>query len=145
VIRSAPLLGHAAALAAVEAIRQAVQARGKTAAIAVADAHGELIAFVRCDGALLSSGPLAANKAYTAARLARPTRVLGETLRAKGTEVAFYGDPRYVGFGGGLPVRIGGVVAGAVAVSGLSDEEDDALAAMGVALLQGDPPPTVTA
>jgi glc operon protein GlcG len=94
VIRSAPLLGHAAALAAVEAIRQAVQARGKTAAIAVADAHGELIAFVRCDGALLSSGPLAANKAYTAARLARPTRVLGETLRAKGTEVAFYGDPR---------------------------------------------------
>lgn len=144
-IRSVPLLGHAAALAAVEAIRRAVEARGKTAAIAVADAHGELIAFVRCDGALLSSGPLAANKAYTAARLARPTRVLGETLRAKGTEVAFYGDPRYVGFGGGLPVRIGGVVAGAVAVSGLSDEEDDALAAMGVALLQGESPPTVTA
>jgi glc operon protein GlcG len=104
-----------------------------------------LIAFVRCDGALLSSGPLAINKAFTAARLARPTRVLGETLRAKGTDVAFYGDARYVGFGGGLPVRIDGVVAGAVAVSGLSDEEDDALAAMGVAMLQGDPPPGTTA
>jgi len=82
VIRSAPLLGHAAALAAVEAIRQAVQARGKTAAIAVADAHGELIAFVRCDGALLSSGPLAANKAYTAARLARPVGCWSARARA---------------------------------------------------------------
>ena len=143
--RPVPQLGHDAALAAVEAIRQAIEARGKTAAIAVADAHGELIAFIRCDGALLSSGPLAANKAYTAARLARPTRVLGETLRAKGTDVAFYGDPRYVGFGGGLPVWIAGVVAGAVAVSGLSDEEDDALAALGVAMLQGASPPTVTA
>ncbi len=129
---------------ALETIRQAVEGRGKHAAIAIADAHGELIAFLRCDGALLSSGTLAVNKAFTAARLNRPTRVLGETLRAKGTDVAFYGDSRYVGFGGGLPVRIDGVVAGAVAVSGLSDEEDEALAAMGVAMLQGDPSPTVT-
>ena len=140
-----PALAYRDVIAALDAIRQAVEARGKAAAIAVADAHGELIAFVRCDGVLLGSGPLAINKAYTAARLARPTRVLGETLRAKGTDVAFYGDPRYVGFGGGLPVRVDGVVAGAVAVSGLSDEEDEALAAMAVALLQGDPPASVVA
>jgi glc operon protein GlcG len=143
--RTAPVLDHRAALRALDAIREAVEARSKTAAIAIADAHGELIAFVRCDGALLSSGPLAINKAFTAARLNRPTRVLGETLRAKGTDVAFYGDARYVGFGGGLPVHVDGAVAGAVAVSGLSDDEDEALAAMGVALLQGDPPATVSA
>lgn len=135
-MRSAPLLGHRDALAALEAVRQAVEARGKGAAIAVADAHGETLAFARLDGTHLGSGTLALNKAFTAARLARPTRVLGETLRAKGTDIAFYGDPRYVGFGGGLPVRIGGVVAGAVAVSGLSDEDDEALAAIGVALLE---------
>jgi len=70
--------------------------------------------------------------------------VLGETLHAKGADVAYYGDPRYVGFGGGLPVRIDGAVAGAVAVSGLSDDEDEALAAMGVAMLQGDVPPTIS-
>lgn len=138
-MRTRPGLEHRDVAAALDAIRQAIESRGKTAAIAIADAHGELIAFVRCDGALLSSGPLAINKAFTAARLDRPTRVLGETLRARGTDVAFYGDPRYVGFGGGLPVRIGGAVAGAVAVSGLSDEEDEALAAMGVALLGGTP------
>jgi glc operon protein GlcG len=133
----APVLAHRDVVAALDAIRREVEARGKSAGIAIADAHGELMAFVRCDGALLSSGTLAINKAFTAARLARPTRVLGETLRARGTDVAFYGDARYVGFGGGLPVRIDGVVAGAVAVSGLSDDEDEVLAALGVALLEG--------
>src|SRR5690349_13718645 len=103
-MRTRPVLDHRDAIGALEAIRAAIEARGRSAAIAVADAHGETIAFVRLDGALLSSGTLAINKAFTAARLARPTRVLGETLRAKGTDVAFYGDPRYVGFGGGLPV-----------------------------------------
>ena len=91
---------------------------------------------MRCDGALLGSGTLAINKAFTAARLDRPTRVLGEALRAKGADVAFYGDPRYVGFGGGLPVRLDGRVAGGVAVSGLSDDEDEALAGLGVAVLE---------
>jgi glc operon protein GlcG len=142
-VRVAPVLAHRDVVAALDAIRKSVEDRGRTAAIAIADAHGELLAFVRCDGALLSSGMLAINKAFTAARLDRPTRVLGETLRARGTDVAYYGDPRYVGFGGGLPVRIGGAVAGAVAVSGLSDEEDEALAAMGVALLQGELPATL--
>jgi glc operon protein GlcG len=143
--RSQPVLAHRDALAALDAVRHAVEARGRTAAIAIADAHGELIAFVRCDGALLSSGVLAINKAFTAARLDRPTRVLGETLRAKDTDVAYYGDARYVGFGGGLPVHVGGVVVGAVAVSGLSDEDDEALAALGVALLESRPPASVSA
>ena len=143
-MRTRPVIEHRAALAALDAIRREIESRGKTAAIAIAEAHGELIAFVRCDGALLSSGPLAANKAFTAARLDRPTRVLGETLRARGTDVAFYGDARYVGFGGGLPVHIDAAVVGAVAVSGLSDAEDEALAALGVAMLQGDGPPTLS-
>lgn len=143
--RSQPVLAHRDVIAALEAVRLAVEARFKAAAIAIADAHGELIAFVRCDGALLSSGALAINKAFTAARLGRPTRVLGETVRAKGTDVAHYGDPRYVGFGGGLPVRIDGVVAGAVAVSGLSDEDDEALAALGVALLERGAPASASA
>jgi glc operon protein GlcG len=138
------ILAHRDVLTALDAVRQAVEARGKTAAIAIVDDHGELMAFVRCDGALLASGTLAINKAFTSARLARPTRVLGETLRAKGTDVAFYGDPRYVGFGGGLPILIDGVVVGAVAVSGLSDAEDEALAALGVALLDGRPPASVS-
>lgn len=41
-------------------------------------------------------------------------------------------DSRYVGWGGGVPVVIDGHVVGAVAVSGLPEEEDMHLAALGV-------------
>jgi glc operon protein GlcG len=135
---SVPILGHAQVLAALEVIRQALASRGRTAVIAIADAHGELLALLRLDGAPLASVQVASNKAYTAARLSRPTRVLGATLRERGTDISFYGDPRYTGFGGGLPVVVGGIVAGSVAVSGLTDAEDEELAALGVAVLSGE-------
>jgi glc operon protein GlcG len=140
-----PVLSHRDVLAALEIVRRAVEAKARAAALAIADAHGELIAFARCDGALIASGTLAVNKAFTAARLGRPTRLLGETIRAKGTDIAFYGDARYVGFPGGLPVRIDGVVVGAVAVSGLSDDEDETLAGLGVAYLEGRAPASISA
>jgi glc operon protein GlcG len=140
-----PVLSHRDVLAALEIVRRAVEAKARAAALAFADAHGELIAFARCDGALMASGTLAINKAFTAARLGRPTRLLGETIRAKGTDIAFYGDARYVGFPGGLPVRIDGIVVGAVAVSGLSDDEDETLAGLGVAYLEGPAPASIGA
>jgi glc operon protein GlcG len=49
-----------------------------------------------------------------------------------GFDIRNYGDPRYIGWGGGLPVIIDGMVAGAVAVSGLSSEEDEELARAGI-------------
>jgi glc operon protein GlcG len=134
-MRNEPTLGHDEVIAAVDAIRAEIAKRGRTAVIAIADAHGEPLALLRLDGAPLSSIAVASNKAFTAARLRRPTREVGAQLRERGTDIAFYGDSRYLGFGGGLPVRIGGTVVGAVAVSGLSDAEDEELAAMGVAIL----------
>ena len=130
-----PVIGHAEALRAVETIRAELARRNKTGVVAVADAHGELIALTRLDGAPLSSIAVATNKAFTAARLRRSTREHGARIRERGVDIAFYGDPRYVGFGGGLPVRVGESVIGAVAVSGLSDDEDEALAALGVAVI----------
>jgi glc operon protein GlcG len=42
------------------------------------------------------------------------------------------------GWGGGVPVLIGGACVGAIAVSGLSEDEDDHLAEIGVkAVLNG--------
>jgi glc operon protein GlcG len=132
-----PILGHEQVIAAIEAIRAELQTRNRTAVIAVADAHGELIGLLRLDGAPLSSIAIASNKAFTAARLARPTRVVGTQLKERGTDIAFYGDNRYLGFGGGLPILIDGVVVGGIAVSGLSDAEDEALAAMGIEVMLG--------
>jgi glc operon protein GlcG len=134
-MRNEPTPGHDEVVAAVDAIRAELVKRGRTAVIAVADAHGELIALLRLDGAPLSSIAIACNKAFTAARLRRTTREVGATLRERGTDIAFYGDHRYLGFGGGVPIRIGEVVVGGVAVSGLSDADDEELALMGAAII----------
>src|ERR1700716_1387059 len=111
----------------------------KAAVIAVADSHGELIAFARMDGAPISSVRIAANKAWTAARERKPTKDVGEKVRhpEKGHDIAYYGDPRFVGWGGGIPVWKDGEVVGAVAVSGLSSSEDVVLATLGAELVAG--------
>ena len=113
----------------------------KAAVIAVADSHGELIAFARMDGAPISSIRIAANKAWTAARERKPTQEIGDRVRhpEKGHDIAYYGDPRFVGWGGGIPVWKDGQVVGAVAVSGLSSSEDIVLATLGVDLVSGQP------
>jgi glc operon protein GlcG len=109
----------------------------KAAVVAVCDGHGELIAFARMDGAPLSSIRVAANKAWTAARERKPTKEIGDKIRhpEKGFDIAFYGDKRFVGWGGGIPVWRDGQVAGAIGVSGLSSAEDIELATVGLELI----------
>jgi glc operon protein GlcG len=105
--------------------------------VAVADCHGELIAFARMDAAPISSIVIAMNKAWTAARVGKPTKEIGEKVRhpEKGHDISYYGDPRFVGWGGGIPVMQNGEVVGAVAVSGLSSNEDATLAQLGADLI----------
>ena len=127
-------LGHSDAQVAIEAIQSELLRRGKAAVITVADAHGELIGLLRIDGAALGSILIASNKAFTAARERKPTRELGQSSRhpQDGFDIAYFGDPRYIGWGGGLPVVVGGAVVGSVAVSGLPEMEDIELAQIGV-------------
>jgi len=125
---------------ALEAMRSECQSKGLKAVLAVADNHGELIGLLRLAGAPLASVQIAANKAYTAARERKPSREVGKAAKAgaDGFEMAYFGDRRFTGWGGGLPVFVGAECAGAVAVSGLSEDEDVELAAIGVkAVLEG--------
>ncbi len=132
-------LGHADAQRAIEAIQTELQRRGKAAVIAVTDPHGELIALLRVDGAPLPSILNASNKAWTAARERKPSKDIGVRVRdpEHGFDIAYFGDPRYIGWGGGLPVKVNGDVVGAVGVSGLPEAEDIELAALGVAAITG--------
>lgn len=132
-------LGAAEAQKVIAIIQAEIAKRGKAADIVVADPHGELIALLRMDGAPLPSITIAMNKAYTAARKGEPTRDLGQKVRdpEKGFDIAYYGDPRFVGWGGGLPVCVNGQVVGAVAVSGLPEVEDMEMAEMGVKAIVG--------
>jgi glc operon protein GlcG len=130
-------LGQAEAQAAIAAIQAELLRRGQAAVIAVADAHGELIGLLRLDGAPLPSIVIATNKAWTAARERKSTREIGQAAREpqSGFDLAYYGDPRYIGWGGGVPVIVDGNVVGAVAVSGLPEEVDMELVQIGVAAI----------
>jgi glc operon protein GlcG len=113
-------------------VERALQMK-KAAVVAVTDSHGELVAFGRMDGAPISSIRIAMNKAWTAARERKPTKEIGEKVRhpERGHDIAYYGDPRFVGWGGGLPIWKDGEVVGAIGVSGLSSTEDIELATLG--------------
>ena len=130
-------LGHVEAQIAIEAIQTELLKRNAAAAIAVADAYGELVALLRMDGTKLAPARIAANKAWTAARERKPSGEIGRAVRDPqgGFDISYYGDSRYVGWDGGLPVVVDGAVVGAVAVSGLSGAEDVELAELGVAAI----------
>ncbi|HEX2875906.1 MAG TPA: heme-binding protein [Polyangiaceae bacterium] len=105
------------------------------AAVAVVDAHGELLAFLRTDSCRLPCVTVAINKAYTAARERIESQQFGADALARGFPLTNYGELRYVTWGGGIPVRSGGEVVGAVGVSGLSEEEDVELALLAVSVV----------
>jgi glc operon protein GlcG len=123
----------------IDTVVAAILERKKAAVIAVADSHGELIAFARMDGAPLSSIRIATNKAWTAARERKPTKDIGEKARdpIKGFDIAYFGDPQFVGWGGGIPIWRNGEVIGSIAVSGLPSQEDIEMAELGASLIAG--------
>jgi glc operon protein GlcG len=136
-MRTIPTIDYAEAKRAVEQIVEHALQMKKAVVVAVADCRGELIALARMDAAPVSSVVIAMNKALTAARSGKPTQEIGEKVRhpEKGHDISYYGDARFVGWGGGIPVLQNGEVAGAVAVSGLSSIEDATLARMGADLI----------
>jgi glc operon protein GlcG len=126
---------HADAMRVVETIRAELEQSGGAAAVAVVDAHGELVAFLRTDGCPLPSIANAMHKAYTAARERITSEELGRRSRQEGFPMTNYGDLRYTSWGGGVPIVSGGEVVGAVGVSGLPEADDIALATMGARLV----------
>ncbi len=125
-------LSHAEAQAMIGAIQKRLEAEHKTAAIAVTDSHGELIAFVRMDGCHLPPTQIAINKAFTAARERTESGAIGQESRTRPFPMTNYGDLRYVGWAGGFPVLHEGKVVGAIGVSGLDEEQETVLAKMAI-------------
>jgi glc operon protein GlcG len=139
-MRTITTLGHDDAQRAIAAIRDEMLRRGKAGVIAVVDAAGETIALLRLDGAPRQSVTIATNKAFSAAREGRETEQIGERARTPGSgfEMVYFGDPRFVGWPGGIPVVVDGAVVGAVGVSGLPGEVDVELARIGIAAILGE-------
>ena len=128
-------LSHTDAMTIIDAIRAELEKDGLGAAIAVADAHGELLAFLRTDGCKLPSLYIAMNKAFTAAREGIPSYDLGQSSKKNAFPMTNFGDLRYTAWGGGVPIAVDGQVVGAVGVSGLPEAEDMVLARLGADLI----------
>jgi glc operon protein GlcG len=128
-------LSHQDAQKIVSAIQKKLERQKKGAAIAVCDAHGELLAFLRTDGCKLPSVNIAINKAFTAAREAKDSWEVGQSSKEKNWPMSNFGDLRYTAWGGGVTIVYKGQVVGAVGVSGLPEEEDMVLAKMGAEII----------
>ena len=105
--------------------------------IAVVDAGGNLVAFARQDGALIGSIDLAIGKAVTARIFDKPTSLLAELAQpgAPLFGIQETNSGRVVIFGGGVPVRLDGIIVGGVGASAGTVEQDIAVAEAAVAAL----------
>ncbi len=129
-------LSHDEAMRIVQRLRIELERDGRGAAVAVVDDHGELLAFLRTDGCPLPSINNAIHKAYTAAREGKESAAVGQASREEGFPITNFGDLRYTGWGGGVPLVAQGQVIGAVGVSGLPEADDVVLARLGAGLLE---------
>ncbi|PZR54080.1 MAG: cobalamin adenosyltransferase [Stutzerimonas stutzeri] len=109
--------------------------------IAVVDAGGNLIAFVRQDGALIGSIDLAIGKARTARIFDKTTADLAHLAQPDGPlfGIEQSNNGKVVIFGGGLPVWSEGAIVGAVGASAGSIEQDVAVARAAVAAIDPEP------
>ena len=106
--------------------------------IAVVDQGANLVAFERMDGAWIGSIDIAQKKAFTARAFDLDTKSLGENSQSGdqffGIHVSNNG--KIMIFAGGVPIKRGGEVVGAIGVSGGMGKEDHAVAEAGAAALK---------
>jgi uncharacterized protein GlcG (DUF336 family) len=105
--------------------------------IAVVDDGNNLVAFQRMDGAWLGSINIAMNKAYTARAFNMETKTLAPLCQPAQPLFGIHAsnDGRLIIFPGGIPLKDGDTVIGAIGVSGGAVEQDQVVAEAVVAAL----------
>jgi uncharacterized protein GlcG (DUF336 family) len=128
-----------------ETARKVIAAAEKKAAeigqpmnIAVVDAGGNLVAHVRMDNAWIGSIDISINKAFTSRAFDISTKDLAGHSQSGnqffGIHASNHG--RIMIFAGGIPLKEGGKVVGAIGVSGGSGEQDHAVAEAGATIVR---------
>jgi glc operon protein GlcG len=111
------------ALAILAAAEQQARALHAPSALAVVDATGDLVAFLRMDGTRPADIRLAIDKARTAARYRQPSQALATGPQTEGI----------VALPGGVPLMAGGAAIGALGISGADRGNDQKIAEVGAA------------
>src|SRR6266699_429385 len=117
-----------AAAAAAEARRN-----NEGGVIAVVDDGGNLVYLERLDPTFPASAEIAIHKARTAALFQRPSKVLEDAISSGRTSLLKVAEAPLQG---GEPIRVNGVIVGAIGVSGAaSAARDEAIALVGAGAL----------
>jgi len=119
----------------IAAAEKKAQEIGQPMNIAVADEGANLVAFIRMEGAWIGSIDIAQKKAFTARAFDISTRDLAQHSQS-GNQ--FFGihvsnNGKIMIFAGGIPLKSGDKVVGAIGVSGGSGDQDHAVAEAGAA------------
>jgi uncharacterized protein GlcG (DUF336 family) len=119
----------------IAAAEKKAQEIGQPMNIAVADEGANLVAFIRMENAWLGSIDIAQKKAFTSRAFDIATKDLAPHSQS-GSQ--FFGihasnDGKVMIFAGGIPLKSGDKVVGAIGVSGGSGEQDHAVAEAGAA------------
>jgi len=115
-------------------ISDAAEARARqdnwNVVIAILDAGGHLIALRRMDGTQVGSVDVGIQKATTALKFKRPTKVFQDGVQAGNVHIMSL--PGVVAVEGGLPIKAGEQVIGSIGVSGVTSAQDGIIAAAGL-------------
>jgi uncharacterized protein GlcG (DUF336 family) len=115
--------------------------KGLPISIAVVDYRGDLIKFIKMDGASWNTVRMAQVKAYSAAKFRRDTSVVGDWMAGNKIQLSDWADPNVTSLGGGVCIwdeeASPRYVLGAAAVSGFPDPAvDEAYARVGIAAMR---------
>ena len=115
-------------LAMAQTIAQAAltqcESMGFKVSVAVVDRGGLTIVMLRGDGAGLHTPEGAERKAYTARTFSQPSADFVKRLSDRPDTVGSRQYTRVLALGGGLPIKVGSEVVGAVGVSGSPGKDD---------------------
>ena len=102
--------------------------------IAVTDSGGNLVAFLRMDGALLASIAVSEHKARAAVKFRRPTKVLEDAVQKSDYKYVLSVDD-VIATRGGIPLIEDGKIIGAIGCSGGTGSQDEAVCMVGAATI----------
>ena len=98
---------------------------GYKISVTVVDREGLPLVMMRDDGAGLSTPEGSDRKAYTARAFSQPSADFVKRLQDRPDTVGSRHYSRILALGGGLPIKVGDEIVGAVGVSGTPGKDDD--------------------
>jgi uncharacterized protein GlcG (DUF336 family) len=119
------------------AVIQACAAKNFHVSVVIVDAYGNTKLMLVSDGAIYTTADSARRKAYTSAMMRQPSANLQQQIAANpGAPLPGDGNPNFLFLAGGIPIRAGAEVVGAIGVGGAASQQDAECAQAGIDKIQ---------